>query len=578
MATIEIADVLLPQRHPPQDAEATSAYALLLDICRELQAVEGRLEDVLALIVDKTVEMLGCEVAWLAMSDGEQAEMRIVASRGVQPIESRVRALPPGGADACADQLQDFPDGVRSAIRAQGLSSLLTAPIWHDGAASGTLIAGSRCRATFSSAHVAVLATLAEHGAIAIQNAQLFHELATHNGVLEKSFEVHRRVTATGLRGTGTAGVIQMLGRMLRRTIHVELDPDFAVPGPSPDGASRVAPGDLAPAGRAPMVVGDERLGEIVAYGDVMSELELHTLEHGATVLAAELLRRRSALEAEWRLQGELLEEVVDAASPLPESLRLRAQRAGVDLSLPRHIAVIDVVRGDARDQHMLTSLRGVVRRHGTGDRVLTFRRGTRIVMAIATVAVARIEELSSALEDSLASSGAIARVGISRAACDLDSAYREAGACARLAASSTAGTSIVWAAGLAPFSALFDAADLSNAEVMVREFLGPLAQHDKDGRVPLLDTVAAYVGAGGHAASAAAACFVHVTTLKYRLDLAAEHLHGPLTAPDVRFELRSAVSVLAILEALGLDPLERRQASGTQRIPAPPTVRAGAA
>jgi len=546
-SVIQISDVLGQPAGSLRTPEPTSGYALLFDICRELQALEDDLDGVLALIVEKAVEMLGCDAAWLMLADERTGALRTAVARGLRTAALATLELAPGARPP--EQL----------TRAERIRALAHAPMRLDEQLVGVLYAGMRRGTPFASTHASMLSTLAEHGSIAIHNARLLHELGNRNAVLEQSFAIHRQVTAVGLREGGEQGIVPTLARMLGRRIAVE-----------PDAASRLA-GRIdsdpdAPlleplAGRAAMRAGETPLGEILAYGPSLSELEQRALEHGATVLAAELLRQRSAREAEWRLQGELLEELVDAPAPLPESLRLRAAHMHVDLARPRHMLDVDTGACHGSEGRLLGTARTVVARHVFGrdaGPALAFQRGERIVLGVPACEGLDVMRIAAQLARELTALGAPASIGVSRPATDLGRASREARACARLAATGFGDGSILAGGDLAPFDALFDAQAADQAEALVREQLGALARHDRDGRVPLLETVRAFVESGGQAARAAERCFVHVTTLKYRLGLAAAHLREPLDTLDTRFELRVAFRTLAVLEALGRDPLGR--------------------
>lgn len=558
-SAIEVAHAL-PSIGESREENPKSAYVLLLDMCQELQAVDGQLDDVLRLIVDKVLEMLGCDAAWLALGDARQSEPTILRSHRSGLHEDRTHRA--SGLPIGIERLADAPAELQREVLALGVASVLTAPVRVDEQTAGILIAGLRAPESFNSADAALLTMLAEHGSIAIQNARLIRELARQSEVLERSFDIHRQLTANGLRGVDAAGIVTTLERLLGRQIVVDLEPAFSISELRSNDPADAAPAvSLVPAGRAAVILGEEPVGEIRAYGETLSELELRALEHAATVLVAELLRRRGSLEAEWRLQGELLEELVDATGPTPESLELRAQRSGVDLALSRRIVVVDIVRGDIDDRRVLGMLQAWARRGHAPDahRPLAFRRDARIVAAVPDELPHPSLSLQEELEREITATGASARVGISRAHEQLRRAFLEAEACAQLAVESV-GVSIVHAGEFGPFGCLLDTADHANAEALVTQYLGRLAHRDRDSRVPLLETVSAFVMSGGHASKAAARCFVHVTTLKYRLALAAEHLHGPLEDPRVRFELRVAVTVLGILESLGRDPLGRRR------------------
>jgi sugar diacid utilization regulator len=558
---IEISDVLGRPAGTLRTPEPTSGYALLFGICCELQAAQGDLADVTALIVEKTAEVLGSDVAWVSLRDEATGELQTVAARGVRDARlAAPDALSAATLGAAPRRTlvwdarrpgRELPAPLRCAMAAEGIHVLACAPMLRDDVLVGAVYTGMRTAAAFGSVHGSMLSTLAEHGSIAIHNGRLLEQLAHQNRLLQKSFAIHRRVTATGLREAGTGNVVQTLAQLLERRIAIE--------GSEPTGD--------AVAGRAAILAGDETLGEVVAYGEPLTELEQHALEHGATLLAAELLRQRSAREAEWRLQGELLEELVEAPWPPPESLRDRARHAGVDLARTRYVFVVEDDEHTLGDLQLLHATRALVSRRSRGvdcPAVLAFQRGQRLVVGVPAVDGLGPVDLAAALQSELRQPSVKARIGVSQPTTDLHAAHRGARACARLAASRPCGSPVVTAASLGPYACLLDAEGFDQAEAMVREYLAGLARHDRTGRVPLLETVAAFVASGGHVALAAERCYVHVTTLKYRLGLAAEHLPRSLDDLDLRFELRVAFRVLELLEALGRDPLGRRVAHAT--------------
>jgi DNA-binding PucR family transcriptional regulator len=340
--------------------------------------------------------------------------------------------------------------------------------------------------------------------------------------------------------------VVELLGRLLGRRVALDADPGLG-PGAAVDTGSDEKGGE---AGRITMTAGAEPIGELVAWGSPLNDLERDTLEHGAIVLTAELLRERSAREAEWRLQGELLDELIQAGDPPPENLRLRANHAGVDLRRPRQVVVFESDEGTDR---LLPKVRALVARHREGGPSLAFQRGDRVVAAILPAA----ERSRFARE--LAGLGPRVRGGVSNPTLDLATGFRVAQACAKIAAGDSQGPAVVSADSLAPYSLLFESPDSpGQAEGFVRESLGGLADFDRTSRMPLMTSVRCYVEASGHLQTAAERAFVHPTTLAYRLNTAGEHITGDLADVDVRYQLRLAFGVLRVLESLDRDPLRQ--------------------
>jgi DNA-binding PucR family transcriptional regulator len=146
---------------------------------------------------------------------------------------------------------------------------------------------------------------------------------------------------------------------------------------------------------------------------------------------------------------------------------------------------------------------------------------------------------------------------GVSSPRLDLRIALREAeGALAMVLSSREGGgEALAGYEDLGPLRFLLDAPDTSEMRAMVQDVLGPLAEHDARRQSELLHTLRVYLECGGHHATTAERCHIHVSTLKYRLSRIAAILDRPLSDPATRFELRLALEVLGVLEAVGAVP-----------------------
>jgi DNA-binding PucR family transcriptional regulator len=94
--------------------------------------------------------------------------------------------------------------------------------------------------------------------------------------------------------------------------------------------------------------------------------------------------------------------------------------------------------------------------------------------------------------------------------------------------------------------------ADPANLRRFAEEWLGPLIAYDRAHRADLVRTLAVYLEAGGNQANAAEVLFIHVSTLKYRVQRIREISGRDLSDPGVRFHLLLATKVLRALEVLG--------------------------
>ena len=90
------------------------------------------------------------------------------------------------------------------------------------------------------------------------------------------------------------------------------------------------------------MQLADEQVARVWLPGNVtdFSPIDERAVEHASIVISLEIVRRRTGIEVEHRLRGELLADILSGADPASASVRERAQRLGHDLSSP-HAAIV---------------------------------------------------------------------------------------------------------------------------------------------------------------------------------------------------------------------------------------------
>jgi DNA-binding PucR family transcriptional regulator len=456
-----------------------------------------------------------------------------------------------------------MPSSVHRALKGEGVVSILCAPLLQDGGPLGALYVGTRKPAKFSEASASLLSALAAQAAIAIKNARLYQTLSEKNETLEKTFTIHRLLTDASLSGAGMHKIVLELARLIERDVVLSLaDPGgsrYLYSSHQIDGeGEELGPDEADPPGfGADIMAGRLAFGTLLAVGEAeLDALQRNALEYGATVIALELVKAQSALDVEWRLQGELLEELLETSSP-SEGLLLRAERQGVDVVRPRRVAVLQPGRGTAAAS-LLEIVRTTLRYSEHWRQGLVAQRGDRVIVAVPDDGhgaepasfLSRLREPASDRTTSFVA-------GVSEARSDLRTALRDAESALVLALSTGVTDSIVRYEDLGPLRFMLDAPDTTQMVGLVRELLAPLAEHDEAKNSDLLRTLRTYLETGGHQPRTAERCFIHVSTLKYRLSQIAAVLDRPLSTPETRFELGLAFAVLQVLEIMGVDPFE---------------------
>jgi sugar diacid utilization regulator/GAF domain-containing protein len=538
----------------------TGAYEALVQIGMQIQAAEADVDQALELIVDRSRDLLGTDLAWMGLVNeaDRTLDMRVAVGALTEPFMRMQLRLGDGvGGQVVANRqpvvVPDYarsrpptPSWVSDAILGEGIGSMLCCPMLTGEKVVGALYVGSRRPVDFQPIEIALVSALAAQGAIAIENGRLYEALAQQNRLLEGSFAIHRTLTEAALTGAGRANICVELARLLGTEVVLEqeISPPFrarySASGPAPDG----------PDGTIAIPVED--LGRVVVCGvDELTPLQAKALEHAATVLALELVKERAQQHVQWQLQGDLLSELLDASPPFAPSLVARARRHGVDLARARRIVAVrssSVVADDLLDVVRRATGRSLVHR----DAALVCLRGEDVLLAArdAEPVVRAITAAADRQRISLA-------IGVSDDCGDFAIAHRQSMACARLALSE--GKSVVYAERLGPLRFMLDAPDVSQVRAVVHEQLGPLLPHD-GGRPDLLGTLRAFVAADGNVAQTAEACFIHKNTLRYRLKRLADILGRDPASPDVKFHLRMAFDLIELFAGMGIDLLPDRQ------------------
>ncbi|MFI2368103.1 helix-turn-helix domain-containing protein [Streptomyces sp. NPDC018833] len=346
-----------------REAELSALFETAHDLAglRDLDAV-------LRAIVQRARSLLGTEVAYLSLNDPVAGDTYMRVTEGsVSARFQQVRlgmgeglgglvaqTARPYVTDSYFDDARFAHTGpIDAAVRDEGLVAILGVPLTLGSQVIGVLFAADRRARVFEREQVALLASFAAHAAVAIDTANLLAEtrsalaelerahaiIQEHSGVIERASEVHDRLTELVLRGGGVDDVAAALSQVLDGTV------EFTEDGPHPAGTDGRAGrhGDDWIAG---VSAGGEVFGALVLRGHPdLAPVDRRTLERAAMVTSLLLLARRSAHDAEQRVRGELLDDLLDAPDRDPRLLRERAARLRADLDVP-HVVLAARIDG----------------------------------------------------------------------------------------------------------------------------------------------------------------------------------------------------------------------------------------
>ncbi len=549
-----------------------AAYRALLEIGNQIQAAEVDAAAIFALIVDHARDLLASDLCWLSLVDQREEHLRIAATSGAStPDFGRMEVKIGQGIGGLAVKEQravairdssthhrGLPDAVHRALQDEGVISVLCAPMIREGSMVGAIYVGTRTPRDFSEDSLSLLSALASQAAVTIENSRLCNDLAAKNDALEQAFEIHRFLTDAALAGVGLDEIAFRISRLVDHDLVVSLDgmrsrrysclPEVTAPAE----VDLDALADQLAGPGFPIVAGGTELGAIqVLSASTISPPQRKALEQGAIVIALERIKEYAAQEVEWRLQGELLEELLRAKGDYSESLLERTERFGVDPARGFQIAVFQ------SDQHDSASLLHLVRQSLQRQAYkgsLAARRGERVLAAIPDTATATCEQLVTRVLDRAKPTDV--RAGISGSK-QLSVALLEAEGALGLALRGATREPVVNYDDLGPLRFMLDSPNTREMVALVQGMLQPIADHDAKRNGELLFTLRAFLESGGHHPTTSTRCHIHVSTLKYRLGRISEILDRSLADPRARFELSLAFEVAEVLELIGLAPFD---------------------
>jgi sugar diacid utilization regulator/putative methionine-R-sulfoxide reductase with GAF domain len=290
---------------------------------------------------------------------------------------------------------------------------------------------------------------------------------------------------------------------------------------------------------------------------------DLELLDHARRIVTLELLRERSTLEAELRLHGELLDDLLHGNVPDEAAIVRRAALLGCDIRQPAFVACFGVhvgrpaVTNDAPPA-IARSVADLIERLARKrfDQVLVAIRRGEVVAVLgaadrnhATVH-SILEELLGTAINLLGGKPLVAGVGRRCAAlADYADSFAEASTALELARSRPEPGQVLTPADLGLLAVLGRGQQRKPLRDLVTQALEPLVAADAQSGSEYLKTLHTYLNADRHLERAACELHVHVNTLRYRLGKIQELLGVDLHDVDARFVLELALRVHAILD-----------------------------
>jgi sugar diacid utilization regulator/putative methionine-R-sulfoxide reductase with GAF domain len=562
-------------------------------------------DELLSLVIRETTGVLDADVCALYLYDQDRAKLVLTATNGLNQEAVGKVELAPGkgitGAVALARQplsISDVANDPRfewiAGLDEERFTSMLSVPILAGPRIVGVLNVQTVMRREFRADELAVLSAIAGALAGVLERSELQHRLEVQLVEIQLSQTVHERFTELALSGAGLPRILDAIASLAGGEVglydplgfHLEhgagpglavrrlnVPPSLAGPGsPAPVEINLTRPRqDLI---LSPVRAGDELVAVLAVDGQLAEAGagKRRALEHGATVVALELLKERAEAEVERRLRGDLLEGLLAPGQSSDDITRLavRAERLGyripdrawvlvLEPDDDRTLATFQTQPLQERLQRDLTELAqrrfpgSLVVARATYSVLLIPARGPSPRGASADTSLAGLEEFSRAVLELARGLGrrlgfSVGLGNLAVSALELSRAHEEARQALRLSRRAGGAGQVTSYRSLGALRLLLEVRDPEVLRRFVEETLGPILVYARNHRTPLLPTLEALVAQRWNQRGAGRQLHVHINTMAYRVQRIQDLLGVSLDDAETRVVLSVALQARQLL------------------------------
>jgi sugar diacid utilization regulator len=525
-------------------------------------------------IVSRARNLLGSDLGWLSVYNGESGEFHVlvadgalaqttsgmVASRdhGVVGVVMSSR-LPFSTPDYLHDKRFVHDPKLDAAFRAEGIAALVGVPMIWDGEVIGLLFMADRYPRMHTAQNVSILCALATHGAVALKNAREFEragaaleearrarsELERHVRSIQAAADAHEEMTSLLARGASLATLCQSVAQLLGGTVLVLDEAAQVVSRGTAVGYGGTDAHDYAPHGSRsaeladalrlsrkmgrsmvayqadgescrvmPVIGGGDVLGSVVLFhrGE-LEEVTVRTFERSSSIVGIVLLSQERMEATASRSVSALLRSLVSPRQDEPGLLANRAERHGLDLAQPLSLLLLETAGLSAG--YAVRRLRSLAAlSHALVDEI----DGTSVILCGATKAL-DVQETVSRWARSEA--GATYRGVRSRPVlgpAEVPALYATLRRALPVLARIGVHCRVVGQNELALYSTLFETHDHASLANFLETTIGPLIAHDRKRNTELAQTLLRYFESNSNAKTTAQRLHIHVNTVRQRL------------------------------------------------------------
>lgn len=574
--------------HRRRESELTALYATARDLIsmRDLSAV-------LRAIVGRARSLIGADASYLTLNDRADGVTFMGVTEGVVTEKFQTLRLPFGiglgglvaksatpyfTSDYLQDDRFDHVELIDECVDEEQIRAILGVPMQIRDETVGVLFTANRRLRTYTPDEVNLLISLASLAAVAIENVRLFEKaeqalceveassehLAIQARAISRAEKVHERFVRVALHGGTMRDIVDVLARGLSGDVWVlddygaviesSLDESFPTDAEAlvararQDGRTLRDESGESFVWATPIASNADALGSLVFRSNVLFEDPDHrTLERGAQSLGLLLLRDRAISEAELRIRGEFLEDLLTRRSAVDtntDAVVRRAHKFGLDFSVP-HTVVVASAPKDGR-----ATLLKVANRLADAEHGISAQRGNSVIIVLPLGKDETLIRLRANLE-SHRNAGITAGIAHASRGDRIPDAFEEAESCRRALVTLGHEGEIATDRELGVFGLLLSPLGRETMDAYIDSTIGPILTYDHEKGAELRVTLLAFFNASGNMSRAASDLHVHTNTLYQRCDRISALIGPDWRSPQASLQIQIALQAHHLRETL---------------------------
>ncbi len=307
------------------------------------------------------------------------------------------------------------------------------------------------------------------------------------------------------------------------------------------------------------LMVDNQLVGALIIFptSREFSELDLLMLDSAKFALSVQMMRSFIRFRFETRTQTELFFEIVEGRWRNVGDIAQRAQRLGMNFSIPQQMIVIDFPEktkafGGASVDVEHTLSRIMLQSALPVNLIATDGGVVCLIPYDVSKRQERTTKLTRRISDALGRYFDEAPIVVAGNRCagltDYPAAWERCSRMIRIGRSFGL-TGAVSTQDFGPLPMLVAASEAGDVRSFVEESVGAIAVHDRENGTPYLETLSTYLQESCRSQACADSLGLHVTTLRYRLSRIQELFGIDVETPDKRFAVELAIRLHGVID-----------------------------